>query len=134
MIRGPGCRFYKETVMAKFIETPSEIKACGNKEKVIKEFIGNVNSGTATISIAKMDSPQGWEEPGQTPQFDEYAVVLKGVLKAETQKESFDIKAGQAFIAEKNEWVRYSTPYEGGAEYLAVCLPAFSPGLVSRDR
>lgn len=119
--------------MAKLIKTPTEIKACGNKEKIIKEFIGNVNSNTEKVSIAKMDSPQGWEEPGQTPKFNEYTIVLKGTLKIETKKESFDIKAGQALIVEQDEWVKYSTPYKGGAEYIAVCLPAFSPSLVNRD-
>jgi len=120
--------------MAKLIKAPTEIKACGNKEKIIKEFIGNVNSSTKTVSIAKMESPQGWEEPGQTPQFNEYTVVLKGTVKIETKNKSFDVKAGQALIVEQNEWVKYSTPYEGGAEYIAVCLPAFSPSLVNRDR
>ncbi len=120
--------------MAKLIEAPTKIKACGNKEKVISEFIGNVNSNTETVSIAKMDSPQGWEEPGQTPKFNEYTIVLKGTLKIETKNDSFETKAGQALIVEQDEWVKYSSPYGGGAEYIAVCLPAFSPGLVNRDK
>lgn len=120
--------------MVKIIEKPTEIKACGNKEKIIQEFIGNVNSKTETISIAKMNSPQGWEEPGQTPLFDEYTVILKGTLKIETKENSYEVKAGQALIINKNEWVKYSTPYSGGAEYIAVCLPAFSPKLVNRDK
>ncbi|MBU3917686.1 cupin domain-containing protein [bacterium] len=119
--------------MAKLIEAPTQIKACGTKEKIIKEFIGNVNTNTKTISVAKMESPQGWEEPGQTPEFDEYTIVLKGTLKVETQKGSFDVTAGQALIVEKDEWVKYGSPYDGGAEYIAVCLPAFGPDLVNRD-
>ncbi len=119
--------------MAKLIEAPTKIIACGTKEKIIKEFIGNVNSDTKAVSVAKMESPQGWEEPGQTPKFDEYTIVLKGTLKVETKKESYDVKAGQALIAEQGEWIKYSSPYDGGAEYIAVCLPAFTPDLVNRD-
>jgi opacity protein-like surface antigen len=122
--------------MAKLIKTPAEIKACGNKEKIIKEFIGNVNSKTSSISIAKMDSPQGWEEPGQTPKFNEYTVVLKGTLKIETRTESFDVKAGQAVIVKQDEWVKVSTPYEGGAEYIYHNLIALRGGyhsLFARD-
>jgi mannose-6-phosphate isomerase-like protein (cupin superfamily) len=120
--------------MAKLIEKPTEIKAAGNKTKMIREFIGNVNSKTSDISIAEMHSPQGWEEPGQTPMFDEYSVVLKGTLKIETKHGSYDVKAGQAFIVEKNEWVKYSTPFEGGAHYISVCTPAFRPDTVKRDK
>lgn len=120
--------------MAKLIEKPTEIKACGNKEKTIREFFGRVNSNTEKVSIAKMNSPEGWEEPGQTPEFDEYTVVLKGTLKVETGSESFDVKAGQAVVIEQNEWVKYSTPYKGGAEYIAVCIPAFGPDIVNRDK
>ncbi|MFC1848978.1 cupin domain-containing protein [candidate division CSSED10-310 bacterium] len=120
--------------MARLIEKPTKIQACGTKEKKIKEFIGNVNSKTDAVSIAKMESPQGWEEPGQTPEFDEYTIVLKGILKVETEHNSYEVKAGQAIIVVQHEWVRYSTPYQGGAEYIAVCLPAFSPNLVNRDR
>jgi mannose-6-phosphate isomerase-like protein (cupin superfamily) len=119
--------------LIKLIEKPTEIKAAGNKEKIIKEFFGRVNSKTDQLSIAKMDSPEGWEEPGQTPGFDEYTVVLKGCLRAETKDNSFDVKAGQAFIAGKNEWIKYSSPYKDGAEYISVCLPAFSPDMVHRD-
>ena len=119
--------------MTRLIKRPTKIQACGNIEKIINEFIGNVNSNTETVSIAKMESPQGWEEPGQRPKFTEYTIVLKGTLKAETVDDSFDIPAGQALIAVADEWVKYSSPYEGGAEYISVCLPAFSPDLVRRD-
>jgi quercetin dioxygenase-like cupin family protein len=124
----------KGKVMAKLVKAPTEIKACGNKEKIIKEFIGNLNTQTSSVSIAKMDSPQGWEEPGQTPKFIEYTIVLKGTLKAETKNKTFDITSGQALITEKDEWIKYCTPYEGGAEYISVCIPAFSPGLANRDK
>ena len=120
--------------MARLIEGPAKIKAYGTEAKIISEFIGNVNSNTETVSIARMESPQGWKEPGQRPKFTEYTIVLKGILKAETADDSFDIPAGQALIAEADEWVKYSSPYEGGAEYISVCLPAFSPDLVNRDR
>jgi len=119
--------------MAQLIGHPTEIEGCGTKTKIIKEFIGQVNSQTKQISIAQMDSPQGWEEPGQTPEFDEFTVVLEGALRVKTQAEEFDVKGGQAVIAFKGEWVQYSSPYEGGAKYFAVCLPAFSPGSVHRD-
>lgn len=119
--------------MAKLILKPTEIQACGNKMKIIKEYVGHVNSSTNSVSIARMDSPRGWEEPGQRPEFDEYTLVLKGILCAQTSDEIFEIKEGQAFIAEKNEWIKYSTPYEDGAEYVAICLPAFSPNIVHRD-
>jgi len=119
--------------MIKRIEKPTLVKACGNKEKIIREFIGNVNSSTAALSIAKMESPQGWEEPGQTPEFDEYTIVLKGTLVVLTKDERIEIEAGQAIVVDKREWVQYSTPYTGGAEYIAVCVPAFHPNLVNRD-
>ena len=119
--------------MAQFINSPSVIKAAGTKEKIIKEFFGNVNSKTAEVSIAHMKSPEGWEEPGQCPDFNEYTVVLKGKLKITTKKEEFLITEGQGIMTAKDEWVKYSTPFEGGAEYIAVCLPAFSPSLVRRD-
>jgi mannose-6-phosphate isomerase-like protein (cupin superfamily) len=115
------------------IESPSVISAAGNKPKIIEEFIGNVNSKTNSISIAKMKSPEGWIEPGQKPEFDEYTVVLKGMLRVTTKNSAIDVEAGQAVIVEKNEWVQYSTPGADGAEYIAVCLPAFSPTLVHRD-
>ncbi len=119
--------------MATLIEAPTQIKACGTKEKIINEYIGNVNSSTKDVSIARMESPQGWEEPGQTPTFDEYTIVLKGTLKVETKTGSIDVNAGQALIAKQGEWVKYSSPYKGGTEYVAVCLPAFAPDLVNRD-
>ncbi len=117
----------------KFIDKPSVIEACGNKPKVIEEFIGMVNSGTSDISIARMKSPQGWEEPGQTPEFDEYTLVLRGTLCVKTKEGSLEVGKGQAVIAGKGEWAQYSTPYEGGAEYISVCLPAFTPRAVHRD-
>ena len=117
----------------KLIKRPSEIDACGAGPKVIQEFIGPVNTGHSTVSIARMKSSQGWQEPGQTPEFDEYTVVLKGALCVKTREGSYEVKQGQAIIAHKGEWVQYSTPYEGGAEYIAVCLPAFTPETVNRD-
>ena len=119
--------------MIRKIEKPAEIKAAGNKPKQILEFIGNVNSKTRDLSVARMISPQGWVEPGQTPEFDEYTVVLKGTLKVKTRGRELDIRAGEALIAGRGEWVQYSTPHVGGAEYISVCLPAFSPDTVHRD-
>ena len=119
--------------MPKLISTPTIIEAAGNKPKVIKEFIGRVNSKTENLSIAKMTSPSGWEEPGQTPEFDEYTLVLKGMLRVETKENIFNINEGQAIITYAGEWIRYSTPGPEGAEYVAVCLPAFSPETVHRD-
>lgn len=119
--------------MPKKINAPTLIKAEGKKLKIIEEFIGRVNSNTSELSIAKMKSPQGWEEPGQRPDFDEYTIVLKGTLRIETETEDIYVSEGQAIITYKNEWVRYSSPLEGGAEYIAVCLPAFSPDTVNRD-
>jgi len=119
--------------MPKLISTPTIIEATGNKPKVIKEFIGRVNSKTENISIAKMTSPSGWEEPGQKPEFDEYTLVLKGMLRVETKENIFNINEGQAIITYAGEWIRYSTPGPEGAEYVAVCLPAFSPETVNRD-
>lgn len=115
------------------IEKPTIIEAVGNKPKVIEEYIGRVNSQTSDISIALMASPKGWEEPGQKPEFNEYTVVLKGMLRVKTAIQEVDIHAGQAIIVEADEWVQYSTPGDGGAEYIAVCLPAFSPDSVNRD-
>lgn len=117
--------------MARLIQAPTRVQACGNKPKIIDEFIGRVNSATQTLSIARMRSPAGWEEPGQTPEFDEYTVVIAGTLRVQTRDRTFDVLAGQAVIAPRGEWLRYSTP--NGAEYLAVCLPAFSPETVHRD-
>jgi mannose-6-phosphate isomerase-like protein (cupin superfamily) len=119
--------------MARFIEAPKQIAAAGNLPKIIQEFFGRVNSATPEVSIARMVSPQGWVEPGQTPEFDEYTVVLKGALQVKTKEKTFTVRAGQAVLVGKGEWVQYSSPDDGGAEYLAVCLPAFSPALVHRD-
>ena len=119
--------------MPSLIKSPTQIKAEGNKLKIIKEFIGKVNSSTQQISIAKMTSPSGWEEPGQTPEFTEYTLVLKGMLKVESKESIFEVNAGQAIITYPGEWIRYSTPGTDGAEYIAVCLPAFSPETVHRD-
>ena len=116
----------------KKISSPSIIESAGNKPKVIKEYIGRVNSSTDSISIAKMSSPPRWEEPGQKPQFDEYTLVLNGTLKVESRTETVFIKEGEAVIVNSGEWVRYSTPNEG-AEYIAICLPAFSLDTVNRD-
>jgi mannose-6-phosphate isomerase-like protein (cupin superfamily) len=119
--------------MPTLIEKPTQIKAAGNKPKIIEEFIGHVKSKTADLSIAKMSSPGGWVEPGQTPEFDEYTIVLGGCLRVESKDGVFDVRAGQAIIAHAGEWIRYSSPEEGGAQYIAVCLPAFSPDTVHRD-
>jgi mannose-6-phosphate isomerase-like protein (cupin superfamily) len=119
--------------MPTLISSPSVVKAAGNKPKVIEEFIGRVNSGTGGVSIARMRSPGGWVEPGQTPEFDEYTLVLHGVLRVTSRRGSLDVAAGQAVIAHRGEWVQYSTPGPEGAEYVAVCLPAFSPTTVHRD-
>ncbi|MFN3322302.1 MAG: cupin domain-containing protein [Bryobacteraceae bacterium] len=112
---------------------PTTITAAGNKPKRIDEYFGRVNSGDEAVSIAHMRSPEGWEEPGQRPEFDEYTVVLRGTLRIEYEGGAMDVGAGQAVMARRGEWVRYSTPCEGGAEYIAVCAPAFSPETVHRD-
>ena len=119
--------------MADRIEKPCIITSAGNLPKRIAEFVGRVNTGTAAVSMAHMTSPPGWQEPGQTPEFDEYTLVLRGSLRVETHAGTMDIAAGQAVTAHKGEWVRYSTPGPEGAEYVAVCLPAFSPDTVHRD-
>ena len=111
--------------MAKIISAPTVIPAAGQPPKIIEEFFGRVNSATAELSIAKMTSPSGWREPGQTPEFAEYTVVLRGELQVETGDETLRVSAGQGILIERGEWVRYSTPGKEGAEYLAVCLPAF---------
>ena len=116
----------------KKISSPSIIKSVGSKPKVIEEYVGRVNSGNNSISIAKMSSPTGWKEPGQKPQFDEYTIVLRGTLKVESRTETLFIKEGEAVIVNSGEWVQYSTPNEG-AEYIAICLPAFSLDTVNRD-
>jgi mannose-6-phosphate isomerase-like protein (cupin superfamily) len=119
--------------MATFIEKPTRITAAGNKPKLIDEVIGRVNSKTEAVSIAHMRSPSGWIEPGQTPDFDEYTYVLKGTLRVTGRDSSLDVHAGQAVVTHRGEWVQYSTPGPDGAEYIAVCLPAFSPNTVHRD-
>lgn len=119
--------------MPTLIPKPTRIQAAGNKPKIIEEYIGRVNSKTSDVSVAHMRSPGGWVEPGQTPEFDEYTVVLAGTLRVETKSETLDVHAGQAVILKKGEWVRYSTPQSGGAEYIAVCLAAFSMDTVHRD-
>jgi mannose-6-phosphate isomerase-like protein (cupin superfamily) len=119
--------------MATLVSKPTVIQAAGNKPKQIEEFIGRVNSSTAAVSIARMKSPSGWVEPGQTPEFDEYSIVLHGMLRVTTRQKSFDVHAGQAVITPAGQWVQYSTPGTEGAEYIAVCLPAFSPESVHRD-
>jgi len=119
--------------MPTHITKPTVIEAAGNKPKRIEEYVGRVNSKTAAVSVARMKSPSGWVEPGQTPEFDEYTVVLKGSLRVTSKQGSIDIAAGQAVITHKGEWVQYSTPGPEGAEYVAICLPAFSPETVHRD-
>lgn len=120
-------------MMAKLISAPTVIPAAGQPPKIIEEFFGRVNSQTSTVSIAKMTSPSGWREPGQTPEFDEYTIVLKGELRVETRDAAHRVAAGQAIVVGAGEWVRYSTPGSEGAEYIAVCAPAFSPQTVHRD-
>jgi len=115
------------------IAKPTRVEAAGNKPKLIDEYIGRVNSATSATSIAHMRSPGGWQEPGQTPEFEEFTVVLRGTLRIEHGAGSIDVHAGQAVIAHRGEWVRYSTPGEEGAEYIAVCLPAFAMDTVHRD-
>ena len=119
--------------MPEHIQAPSVIEAAGNKPKIIEEYIGRVNSGSAEVSVARMRSPSGWVEPGQTPEFDEYTVVLRGMLRVRTLDETIDVREGQAIITRRGEWVQYSTPEEGGAEYVAICVPAFSLETVHRD-
>jgi mannose-6-phosphate isomerase-like protein (cupin superfamily) len=133
-----SCAGYEECTMLEdcmpdLIEKPTIIASAGNLPKRIAEYVGRVNSDTEAVSIARMESPAGWIEPGQTPEFDEYTVVLRGMLRVETRSATMDVKAGQAIIAHRGEWVRYSTPEPGGAEYIAVCIPAFSPELVHRE-
>ena len=120
--------------MPTLVTQPARITAPGNKPKLIDEYIGRVNTGTSGVSVAHMHSPQGWEEPGQSPEFDEFTVVLQGTLRVRHRDGVIDVAAGQAVIAHRGEWIQYSTPAEGGAEYIAVCLPAFSMETVHRDR
>jgi mannose-6-phosphate isomerase-like protein (cupin superfamily) len=119
--------------MPRLIDKPTVIACVGTKPKQIQEFAGRVNSGHTGVSVARMISPSGWEEPGQRPEFEEITVVLKGTLRVEHEKGALDVRAGQAVVASAGEWVRYSTPGPEGAEYVAVCLPAFSPTTVNRD-
>jgi len=119
--------------MPRLIAGPSVIEAAGNKPKIIEEYTGRVNSGHESVSVARMVGPEGWIEPGQRPEFEEITVVLKGLLRVEHEDGVLDVKAGQAVVALPGEWVRYSCPEPGGAEYVAVCLPAFSPETVHRD-
>jgi mannose-6-phosphate isomerase-like protein (cupin superfamily) len=119
--------------MPTLIPQPTVIHAAGNKPKLIEEYVGRVNSRTAGVSVARMRSPGGWVEPGQTPEFNEYTVVLKGMLRVRTRDGVLDVYAGQGVITHAGEWVQYSTPEAEGAEYLAVCIPAFAPETVHRD-
>ncbi len=119
--------------MPRYIELPTIVKAAGNKPKQIEEFVGRVNTGDESISVARMVSPGSWVEPAQSPEFQEMSVVLKGVLHVETKLGKFEVKTGQAIILDAGEWVRYSTPGSEGAEYIAICLPAFSPETVHRE-
>ena len=119
--------------MPTLVAKATRIEAAGNKPKLIDEYIGRVNSSTSQVSVAHMRSPEGWVEPGQAPDFDEYTVVLKGTLRVESKDGVIDVQAGQAVITHKGEWIRYSTPEPGGAEYIAICVPAFSIETVHRD-
>jgi ethanolamine utilization protein EutQ len=119
--------------MPTIIAQPTRIQAAGNKPKLIDEYVGRVNTKTSATSIAHMRSPQGWEEPGQTPEFDEFTIVLKGTVRVRHHSGEIDVTAGQAVVAHSGEWVQYLTPFEDGAEYIAVCLPAFSTETVHRD-
>ena len=119
--------------MPTLITAPMIVQAAGNKPKSIEEFVGRANSATPEVSIARMKSPSGWVEPGQTPEFDEFTVVLRGVLHVQSATGTVKVNAGQAIITRRGEWVQYSTPGPEGAEYIAVCLPAFSPEVAHRD-
>jgi len=119
--------------MPTLVAAPTRVSAAGNKPKLIDEYIGRVNSGHGTVSVAHMRSPTGWLEPGQTPAFDEFTIVLRGMLRVEHRGGFLEVRPGQAVIVDRGEWVRYGTPEPEGAEYIAVCLPAFSPETVNRD-
>ena len=119
--------------MPRLIDAPIVVPSAGTKPKRIEEYVGRVRSGHAAVSVARMQSPEGWQEPGQRPEFEEVTLVLAGRLRVEYDGGALDVSAGQAIVAASGEWVRYSTPYPGGAEYVAVCLPAFSPDSVHRD-
>jgi mannose-6-phosphate isomerase-like protein (cupin superfamily) len=119
--------------MPEHVKSPTRIVAAGSKPKMIDEYVGRVNSRTDGVSIAHMRSPSGWVEPGQTPEFDEYTVVLRGMLRVQHAGGTLDVRAGQAVLSRRGEWVQYSSPETDGAEYIAVCVPAFSPATVHRD-
>jgi len=126
-------QYGKNIMMALLIQEPTTIQAAGHPPKLVEEYIGRVNSNTTAVSVARMRSPSGWSEPGQTPEFDEYTVVLRGSLHVKLKDHEFDVAAGQAIIVHAGEWVQYSTPSPEGAEYIAVCIPAFSPETVHRE-
>jgi mannose-6-phosphate isomerase-like protein (cupin superfamily) len=115
------------------IPSPTVVQAAGNKPKLIREYVGRVNSDTSGLSVAHMQSPTGWLEPGQTPEFDEYTLVLQGMVRVIHRAGALDVRAGQAVLVKAGEWVQYATPEADGADYISVCLPAFSPDLVHRD-
>jgi mannose-6-phosphate isomerase-like protein (cupin superfamily) len=119
--------------MPRLIDRPTIVQAAGNKPKQIEEYAGRVNSGHAGVSVARMVSPEGWVEPGQRPEFEEITLVLRGLLRVEHERGALDVRAGQAVVTHPGEWVRYSSPEPGGAEYVAVCLPAFTPQSANRD-
>jgi quercetin dioxygenase-like cupin family protein len=119
--------------MPQRIERPVLVAGAGNLPKRIEEYVGRASTGHASVSVARMTSPAGWEEPGQTPEFEEITLVLDGTLHVETEQGEFDVEAGQAVVTAPGEWVRYSTPYPGGAGYVAICVPAFSPDTVHRE-
>lgn len=119
--------------MPQLISKPTVIEAVGNKPKLIQEFVGGVNTGHANVSVARMTSAEGWKEPGQRPDFEEITLVIRGMVRVEHEKGSIDVHAGEAVLVKPKEWVRYSTPNAGGAQYIAVCMPAFSPDTVNRD-
>lgn len=119
--------------MPTLIPGPTRVEAAGNKPKLIDEYVGRVNTATSALSVAHMRSPGGWVEPGQRPEFDEYTLVLRGLMRVEHEGGTIDVPAGQAILTHKGEWVRYSTPDPEGAEYIAICLPAFHPETVHRD-
>jgi mannose-6-phosphate isomerase-like protein (cupin superfamily) len=121
-------------VMPRLISRPAVVEAAGTKPKLIQEFAGRVNSGHAGVSVARMTSPPGWQEPGQRPEFEEITIVLRGMLRVEHAGGTLDVRAGQAVVTAPGEWVRYSTPESEGADYIAVCLPAFSSAMVHRDK
>jgi ethanolamine utilization protein EutQ len=119
--------------MPTLVAQPTRVQAAGTKPKVIEEYIGRVNTQTMSVSVAQMRSPQGWEEPGQTPEFEEFTLVLQGTLRVRYEAGAMDVTAGQAVVVHAGEWVQYSTPFEPGADYIAVCVPAFSMDTVHRD-